>query len=108
MIDLEDLRYSLNNLQDQAMSTRALYADAVDSIGKESAGPMLKLTKDTGDVVSPEARQAIGAELFDCMWNICETATELNMNLGDLVVDGLRRLASLRSPSVLGRGGDSK
>lgn len=132
MIDLEGLRHALNDLQDYAMKTRGFYVDAVDSIDKEASAPMLryllrmsyvalglgesgevqnkvkKLIRDTRGVPTQAGKDAIGGEIFGQAWYLAATATELNMNLGDIVVDGLRRLQDRQARGVLGGSGDDR
>lgn len=132
VIDLEDLRHALNDLQDYAMRTRFLYVDAVDSIDKEVRAPTLryllrmsyaalglgesgevqnkvkKLIRDTGGVATQDDKDAIGGEIWDSILYHCSVATELNVNLGDIAVDGLRRLESGQARGILGGSGDRR
>ena len=74
----------------------------------EVAEKIKKLIRDEGRVLTPEYRDAIGAELGDVLWYIAQLATELQLNLDDIAAGNIDKLFSRKERGVLHGSGDAR
>ena len=74
----------------------------------EFAGKVKKVMRDSGGVVTQEARDALVAELGDCAWYVAMAAKELGVPLSRVARLNLEKLASRKKRGVIGGSGDAR
>lgn len=102
--------------QTQASKT-AIYPDAdvivYPSLGLvseagEVAGKVKKVLRDDNGMFTPEKREAIAAEVGDCLWYIASLCTDLGIGMEQVAQANLDKLNSRLSRGVLGGSGDER
>lgn len=74
----------------------------------EFAGKVKKVMRDSGGVLTKEAKDALVAELGDCAWYIAMAAKELGVSLSRVARLNLEKLASRKQRGVIGGSGDER
>ena len=74
----------------------------------ETAEKVKKAMRDDGGTLTEERRTAIAAELGDVLWYAAQLATEAGLELEEIAVGNLEKLASRRDRSVLHGSGDTR
>jgi NTP pyrophosphatase (non-canonical NTP hydrolase) len=74
----------------------------------ETAEKVKKAMRDDGGTLTEERRAAIGAELGDVLWYAAQLATEAGLELEEIAVANLEKLASRQRRSVLQGSGDTR
>lgn len=74
----------------------------------EFAGKVKKVMRDSGGVLTAEAKDALVAELGDCAWYIAMAAKELGVPLSRVARLNLEKLASRKQRGVIGGSGDER
>lgn len=74
----------------------------------EVAGKVAKIYRDDKGELTKEKREAIIAELGDCLWMISAAATDLNVNLESIAKQNLEKLASRAERGVIHGDGDKR
>jgi NTP pyrophosphatase (non-canonical NTP hydrolase) len=104
----------LNQYQDQAIST-AIYplehsvVYPVIGLANESGEVLGKLKKVLrGDKSVEDIREALGAELGDCLWYLAVAAYDLGYTLDTLAQANLDKLADRKARKVLRGDGDKR
>jgi NTP pyrophosphatase (non-canonical NTP hydrolase) len=72
----------------------------------EAAEKVKKAIRDDGGELTPERREALGAELGDVLWYVAQLATEAGLDLEELARSNLDKLLSRRDRAVLHGSGD--
>ena len=67
-----------------------------------------KMIRDSGGVISPEVRAAIAKELGDQCWYQSMLATELGIDMDEVLRENLAKLKSRKDRGVLGGSGDNR
>ena len=74
----------------------------------EFAGKAKKVMRDSGGVLTQEAKDALVAELGDCAWYIAMAAKELSVTMSRVARLNLEKLASRKQRGVIGGSGDER
>src|SRR6185369_2392250 len=74
----------------------------------EIQGKIKKIIRDSGGVITPEVKKAIGKELGDLLWYVSETCNELNLDMGEVAGGNLEKLADRKDRGVLYGSGDNR
>jgi NTP pyrophosphatase (non-canonical NTP hydrolase) len=72
----------------------------------EAAEKVKKALRDDGGVLTPERREALGAELGDVLWYLAQLATEAGLDLDELAEGNLAKLRSRQDRGALAGSGD--
>ena len=72
----------------------------------EVAEKVKKAMRDDGGVLTPERREALGAELGDVLWYLAQLATEAGLDLDALAEGNLAKLRSRQERGALAGSGD--
>jgi NTP pyrophosphatase (non-canonical NTP hydrolase) len=67
-----------------------------------------KIMRDKKDKVSLKNKKEIAKELGDVLWFVAQLATELDLNLSDIVKDNLKKLDSRKKRGKLRGDGDNR
>lgn len=96
----------------------AVYPDAGNNIvypalglcgeAGETAEKVKKAIRDDAGTLTEERREAIAAELGDVLWYVAQLATEADLDLEEIAVANLDKLASRRERNVLHGSGDTR
>ena len=96
----------------------AVYPDAGNNIvypalglcgeAGETAEKVKKAIRDDAGTLTEERREAIAAELGDVLWYAAQLATEADLDLEEIAVANLEKLASRRERNVLHGSGDTR
>jgi NTP pyrophosphatase (non-canonical NTP hydrolase) len=107
----------MNAYQDAATST-ATYPDIGKNIiyptlglageAGETADKVKKVLRDDGGVLTETKRQAIAAEVGDCLWYVSQLARELGFTLAQIAEMNLTKLSSRKERNVLKGSGDNR
>ncbi len=74
----------------------------------EVAGKIKKLFRDKGGVLDDADRQALKAEIGDCMWYLAEICTQVGIDLADVAEHNLAKLASRQARGQIKGSGDHR
>lgn len=74
----------------------------------EVQGKIKKAIRDNGGKISVEMRDAIAAEMGDCLWYIAALSTELGITLDEVGRRNLEKLFDRTSRGVIGGSGDNR
>jgi NTP pyrophosphatase (non-canonical NTP hydrolase) len=74
----------------------------------EVAEKVKKVIRDSGGIVSDEAREALKLELGDVLWYVSQLAEELRLDLGDIAEANIAKLTSRRERNALQGSGDNR
>lgn len=74
----------------------------------EVQGKIKKVLRDDDGVVTDEKRNAILGELGDVMWYLSQTCTELGIDLEEVALNNLEKLASRKQRGTLKGSGDER
>jgi NTP pyrophosphatase (non-canonical NTP hydrolase) len=74
----------------------------------ETQGKIKKIIRDSGGVVTDEARAAIAKELGDQLWYIAAVAREFDLLLGAVAHANIGKLMSRKERGVLQGSGDNR
>lgn len=74
----------------------------------EIQGKIKKILRDSGGVLSDEARKEISKELGDLLWYVARTADEIDYGLEDIALDNIAKLLDRRNRGVLQGSGDNR
>ena len=74
----------------------------------EIAEKIKKVLRDDGGKLSEDKKTEIGKELGDVLWYISQLATELDMNLDEIVQGNIDKLYSRLDRGVIGGSGDNR
>lgn len=112
--------YTFDNYQDDAGIT-AIYPGRDDPhIANGITYLVLKLNGETGEAAEhlgkylrgdydeAKFRDLITKELGDVLWYLSQIAHELDLNLGDVAADNIRKLADRKSRNVIHGSGDTR
>ena len=106
--------------------TLALSTAVYQNIGENLVYPAMGLAGETGEYVdkvkknwrnkgsmsaanlSPEEKTEFAKELGDCLWYISASARELGMDLTEIAVQNLAKLADRRNRGVIKSAGDNR
>ena len=111
--------YTLDNYQDDTGVT-AIYPDAGQGTTIAFAYLSLKLNGEAGEVGEAyakylrgdydfaEAQCRISKELGDVLWYVSQLASELDISLGDVAADNIRKLQDRKQRGVLRGSGDNR
>ncbi len=96
----------------------AVYPDAGNNIvypalglcgeAGETAEKVKKAIRDDAGTLTEERREAIAAELGDVLWYAAQLATEADLDLEEIALANLEKLASRRERNVLHGSGDTR
>jgi NTP pyrophosphatase (non-canonical NTP hydrolase) len=74
----------------------------------EVAEKIKKLIRDKGGELSAEARMEIAKELGDVLWYVNAICFEIGVNLSDVAIGNLQKLARRKEAGTLGGSGDNR
>ena len=74
----------------------------------EVAEHVSKSMRDDDGYLLPARRISIGKELGDCLWEIAQIATELELNLNDIAERNIEKLEDRQERGVLGGSGGER
>ena len=74
----------------------------------ELANKYKKVLRDDLGVLSTEKRNELVDELGDVLWYLSAIATDLEVNLGEVAMQNIRKLQDRQSRNVLGGSGDKR
>jgi NTP pyrophosphatase (non-canonical NTP hydrolase) len=74
----------------------------------EIAGKLKKIIRDKNSVISDEDKVEMKKELGDVAWYLCDTATELGLDMSDILEANIKKLADRKARGVLGGNGDNR
>jgi NTP pyrophosphatase (non-canonical NTP hydrolase) len=74
----------------------------------ELQGKVKKILRDDNFELTDDRRDAIAAELGDCLWYCAALATELGVSLSKIAEDNLAKLSDRAERNVLGGSGDER
>lgn len=74
----------------------------------EIQGKIKKIIRDSGGIVSDEAKGEIMKEIGDVLWYIAAICKELGLNMGGIAEMNLKKLASRQERGVLEGSGDNR
>lgn len=92
----------------QGTITGILYTGLGLGEAGEVQGKLKKVLRDSNGVVTDEARAAIAKELGDLLWYVSQTASELDLDLGEVAEGNLRKLAGRAERGTLQGSGDDR
>lgn len=94
---------------DQGTLTGVLYC-ALGLTGEagEVAGKLKKILRDNNGIISDERRFALASEIGDSLWYLAQLANELSLDLNDIAVLNLEKLADRAKRGVIGGSGDKR
>ncbi len=103
---------ALTTAQYPEMGTGSAMALAYTGLGLGEAGEVQgkikKILRDDNGVVTNEKRIAIANELGDVLWYVATTAFELKIDLEDVALMNLEKLASRKERGVIVGSGDQR
>lgn len=74
----------------------------------EVCGKVKKVLRDKGGVIDDSTREALSKELGDVLWYLSNSASELNISLGDIALENLEKLYDRKERGVLKGDGDNR
>ena len=74
----------------------------------EVAGKIKKVFRDKNGEISPEAREALKAELGDVLWYLAQTCTELELSLDNVAESNLTKLLDRQARGKIQGDGDNR
>jgi len=74
----------------------------------EVADKVKKVLRDRGGVFDAQTRDDLRLELGDVLWYVAQLASELELDLEDIAVANLAKLASRAARNVIGGSGDRR
>jgi NTP pyrophosphatase (non-canonical NTP hydrolase) len=74
----------------------------------EVQGKIKKIIRDSGGVITDEAKILIAKELGDQLWYISDTASNLGISLDEIANGNIAKLADRKERGVLGGSGDNR
>jgi NTP pyrophosphatase (non-canonical NTP hydrolase) len=78
------------------------------SEGGEIAGKLKKIIRDKDSIVSAEDKKEMSKELGDVAWYLCGVATELGLDMSDILQQNIAKLADRKARGVLSGNGDNR
>lgn len=91
--------------QDKAIEYLVL---GLSSEAGEVAGKLKKIIRDENGHLTKENKESLAAEVGDVLWYCAQLAKQLEMNLGAIATDNLRKLESRQQRGVIGGSGDDR
>ncbi len=74
----------------------------------EVAEKIKKIIRDKGGIVDEQSRQEVKKELGDVLWYLAQLATELDIELEDVVITNLEKIASRKKRNMTRGEGDNR
>ena len=65
-----------------------------------------KIIRDDNGIITEEKKKELSAELGDLIWYCASLANELNIDLGQIAVDNIKKLADRKQKGTLNGSGD--
>ena len=108
---------NFNEYQKKSRET-AIYPDAGNNwiyptlglVGEagEIANKMKKVMRDKESKIDEETKKDMEQELGDILWYVAQVATELDLSLGNIAEENIKKLFSRKDRGVLGGSGDNR
>lgn len=74
----------------------------------EVANKIKKVMRDKGGLMSEAEKEEVKGELGDVLWYVAQIATELKLDLEDVVRANMKKLLSRLERGVIGGNGDNR
>jgi NTP pyrophosphatase (non-canonical NTP hydrolase) len=74
----------------------------------EVQGKLKKIIRDSGGVISEDAKKELSKELGDCLWYIALMCEELGLCMEEVAEENINKLFSRKTRGVLGGSGDNR
>lgn len=74
----------------------------------EVAEKIKKIIRDKGGVVDEQSQREVKKELGDVLWYLAQLATELDINLEDVVACNLEKITSRKERNIVHGDGDNR
>lgn len=101
-------RHAATTLVNPASQGIAYFALEVCDEAGEIAGKVKKTIRDDNNVFTAERIREVGKEIGDVMWPLAMLADKIGLNIGELMIDNLDKLADRKARGVLGGSGDNR
>ena len=119
--DLESFEYWKEHWKSKPMDMKSYQREAqktaIYGVNHAVIYPALGLAGEAGEVANKVKkmlrdgdfdRQAVAAELGDCLWYIAAMCRDLNMNMGEVAVDNLEKLMKRKAKGTIKGSGDNR
>lgn len=74
----------------------------------EVQGKVKKIIRDSGGIITEDAKKEIGKELGDILWYVAALCRELNLSMDDIAQQNIDKLLSRKERGVLTGNGDNR